>query len=663
MRDSGEVRYVHEITKVNCDAQGNAQSFVGTIEDITERRQGEAAKAQLASIVDSSIDAIASETLDGTITSWNRSAERLYGYVAKEIVSRNVRILIPDDRRKEIDDNLATLAKGRSVDPFDTERMRKDGTRIAVSIAVSAILDANGTATGGAFIARDITERNQIARELAYRGSLLHAVTVGTGILVEAKSVRQGMAEALRTLGESMNVDRVLVLQEPGSREEPPILRYVWQAKGITDAFNFSAFSPSVEDHEALAAWRSKLNDGKPISAQRTSSWGPGRAMLEHFGSQSTVIVPIFVSKKLWGSLAVDSCSVAREWTMSETETMKTFGDMAGALIVQNETLHSLESSEERFRVLTATSQDAIITTDKAGLIQHWNLAAERILGYTAEEAFGKQVHQLLAPASRVEEPDPGLAWEGGKTGKTMDLTVVRKDGTEIEVELSVSGATVGGNLLTIGILRDITERRAVEAQIVKSKDAAELANRDLKAANETIERLARVDELTGLANRRALDEALKTETGRARRLGKGLCLIMGDLDHFKLINDVFGHLIGDDVLMAAASIFISQSRSYDLAARFGGEEFILLLPETMIEEAITIAERIREKVETMRVPMCPKLLTISLGVASWKPGETPERFVADADAALYVAKNAGRNLVRAEATKTIPDHLAHSIR
>ena len=166
--------------------------------------------------------------------------------------------------------------------------------------------------------------------------------------------------------------------------------------------------------------------------------------------------------------------------------------------------------------------------------------------------------------------------------------------------------------------------------------------------ANETVARLARTDALTGLANRRRLHEALQRELARAERTDQPLSTILADLDHFKSINDQYGHIIGDHVLVHAAAVFGSQSRPYDLAARYGGEEFMLLLPGTSTEDALAIAERIRKDVSEIEVPGCPQGITISLGVACWREGETPEQFVARADGALYRAKNAGRNRVAA---------------
>lgn len=172
--------------------------------------------------------------------------------------------------------------------------------------------------------------------------------------------------------------------------------------------------------------------------------------------------------------------------------------------------------------------------------------------------------------------------------------------------------------------------------------------NRELRVTNETVERLARTDALTGLANRRTLFEGLQREIARAERSAECLSVIIADLDHFKSINDQYGHVTGDLVLARTAAVFGSQLRPYDLAARYGGEEFVLLLPGISTEAASTVAERIRKDVAEIKIPECPRQITVSFGVASWMAGETPEGVVARADAALYNAKRTGRNRVEA---------------
>jgi diguanylate cyclase (GGDEF)-like protein len=167
-------------------------------------------------------------------------------------------------------------------------------------------------------------------------------------------------------------------------------------------------------------------------------------------------------------------------------------------------------------------------------------------------------------------------------------------------------------------------------------------------ADRRVIERLSVTDKLTGLFNRRRFDEELAEEALRAERYHHPLALIILDVDHFKRYNDRHGHLKGDTVLRQVAKVMLRTKRATDLAYRYGGEEFCLLLPETGIAEARDVAERLRVAVERESFigehTQPGARLTVSLGVASLLTAEEPRRLFAEADEALYRAKEKGRN-------------------
>lgn len=163
------------------------------------------------------------------------------------------------------------------------------------------------------------------------------------------------------------------------------------------------------------------------------------------------------------------------------------------------------------------------------------------------------------------------------------------------------------------------------------------------------VQHAALTDALTGIPNKRALDEALNRDCSLGDRHGDACTLILVDLDHFKNINDNWGHVIGDHILQASALALRGAVREGDSLFRFGGEEFAILLPHTDFEQARQVAERIRGAIAALRVP-CGKdtvRVTASAGVATRRQGERPQEWVARADDALYRAKSAGRNCVR----------------
>jgi len=190
--------------------------------------------------------------------------------------------------------------------------------------------------------------------------------------------------------------------------------------------------------------------------------------------------------------------------------------------------------------------------------------------------------------------------------------------------------------LAVYGIYRDITQRKADE--------------RALKEATKKLEELARTDPLTGLLNRRGLMEMMEYEIKRAKRSGKRFSIIMGDIDHFKEINDLFGHDTGDIILENLADIMKKSLRSQDIISRWGGEEFLILLPETPLAGAQCVAEKLRQKImeHVHQIRDMEFNVTITFGVSEVKSDFDTEICIKRADNALYQGKENGRNRVMA---------------
>ena len=189
----------------------------------------------------------------------------------------------------------------------------------------------------------------------------------------------------------------------------------------------------------------------------------------------------------------------------------------------------------------------------------------------------------------------------------------------------------------------EMVARLRVHMQIKKLQD-------ELRRSNQLLLELAQTDPLTRLCNRRHLYEKLEVEINRCLRGGNPISLIMADIDHFKRVNDKYGHQCGDEALVRVSDLLLEELRTYDLAARYGGEEFCLVLPETTMKAAVEVAERVRNKAEVMKfgVPMEREKLTMSFGVATFDNHEgSIDELIRLADEALYLAKNSGRNQVQ----------------
>lgn len=260
------------------------------------------------------------------------------------------------------------------------------------------------------------------------------------------------------------------------------------------------------------------------------------------------------------------------------------------------------------------------------------------ICGYTVDEI------ERLGPRDVVADQDLALVAEqmrkrlsGEVEQSNYTFHARRKDGAVRVLEVHGSRMTLGGRPALVSVTVDVTERVRTE--------------QELRALQVRLQNLAIHDPLTGLYNRLYLDDALERELLRSRRSAQPIGLVMADLDHFKRINDSHGHLAGDRILREIARLLATQARASDICCRFGGEEFLLILPQMSKGKALERAERMRQAVAAMefRVGSSVLRITASFGVASFPDdGSTADELLATADNALYAAKAAGRNRVEA---------------
>jgi diguanylate cyclase (GGDEF)-like protein/PAS domain S-box-containing protein len=261
-----------------------------------------------------------------------------------------------------------------------------------------------------------------------------------------------------------------------------------------------------------------------------------------------------------------------------------------------------------------------LCTMDKLGRCIEVNDAWERNLGFRPTEIRGKRLLDFTHPDDHARATEEAVRVFSGGVSDGLETRVQAKDGSwhwlrtssvfEPEEELVYARST------------DVTERKAIAQE-----------REDLIAEVET---MARSDALTGLPNRRAIDDLLPREMARALRADSPLCLAVVDIDHFKAYNDTHGHLAGDAVLRACAAAWDQELRGADTILRYGGEEFLVVLPDCRPEDAAEIVERLRGATADAQ--------TCSAGLALWRPGESVDDLVARADKALYEAKKTGRD-------------------
>ncbi len=310
----------------------------------------------------------------------------------------------------------------------------------------------------------------------------------------------------------------------------------------------------------------------------------------------------------------------------------------------------ALIESEGTYRSILDASPDDITITDMEGRILMVSQAAKKMFGFEDDfEGFTKmKFSDFIVPEDLERAQDNIHIMFSGGYPRPNEYRAIRRDGTLFDVEVNsgfVKGSDGKPNRIII-IARDITARKETEQEI-------QHLIRQLEVERNTAQVNSITDSLTGLANRRYFDDAMNAEFHRLKRSGAPLSMIMLDVDHFKLFNDTYGHLAGDECLkQISKALKAIVSRMPDIVARFGGEEFVVILPETEHKGAASVAERIRTAVEALGIPHsgseASACVTVSLGVVTALSSRCtgPAQIVMMADEAMYRAKQEGRNRV-----------------
>lgn len=368
-----------------------------------------------------------------------------------------------------------------------------------------------------------------------------------------------------------------------------------------------------------------------------------------------------------------DRPGVARVWRESTYPVRNAAGQVIGLSGVVEE-ITDLRHAEEQWRASEALARQrmaeiqayydtapiglCVLDRDLQFLRINERLAA--INGLSVAAHLGRRVREALPSLADTVEPlfqrilatgEPLLNLEiAGETAAQPGVTRVWRENF---YPLQDDAGQISGINITV---EEITALKQAEQQLRESEQryrelsaALELKVQErtleLRNANAELNRLATTDGLTGVWNRRYLEQVVAGELARARRYDEPLALVIFDIDHFKSINDRHGHLVGDQVLIELAERVRHQLRASDVLARWGGEEFVVLMPHCTAQAAASLAEKLRLALTAQPFPTAGTITT-SFGVAEYQPSETPDDWFTRADNALYAAKEGGRNRV-----------------
>jgi diguanylate cyclase (GGDEF)-like protein/PAS domain S-box-containing protein len=303
----------------------------------------------------------------------------------------------------------------------------------------------------------------------------------------------------------------------------------------------------------------------------------------------------------------------------------------------ENEKIHrDLRESEARFRGVVSQSLVGIAIIE-GGRCTYANPKLAQMFGYSVEE-----IQRMTLTDVATARDSPSIAEQirrrlGGQEDRAeFVFKGLRKDGVLIDIEAHSSVMQMGGKSVLISLMIDITERIRVE--------------REIQALQDQLREQAIRDPLTGLYNRLPLNEFFDRELRMAQRRRRPISTVLVDLDHFKTVNDTYGHQAGDEVLRVLGDLIRQSYRASDIPCRYGGDEFLILVPDMALELACERTEHLRKALEETSIVHGTSLthITASFGVATFpQHGDTRDALIAAADRALYTAKNCGRNQVK----------------
>lgn len=519
--------------------------------------------------------------------------------------------------------------------------LEQDGSNHAYELTISQIQDKQAHTLGKFFLFHDITKLKQ----------------------AEADEREQRiLAEALRDTAEALNstldFDSVLEkILENVERVVPIDSANIALLKG--GHLHYVRFH-GYEDHkisekemetvglslDSSPIFRKVFETGEPIIIPDT--YADPDWIITPIGAwiRSYAVMPIRIKEKVVGVLNLDS-AIREQYTPKHIYRLRTFADQV-AIAVENARLFATaehqvkerKQAEENLRKLSQAVEQSpvsIVITDINGKIEYVNPRFTQVTGYSAEEVVGKNPRILKTDKTPNETHRQlwetvlkGVGWRGE--------FVNRKKNGELYYESALISPIVDSNGVInhyLAVKEDITERKLAEEKILLLQE--ELREQAIR------------DPLTGLYNRRYLKEFMEHELARATREQYSVCFVMIDIDHFKKINDAFGHDAGDSVLRKLANQLLSQARVVDIICRYGGEEFLVILPNVTAEIAFQITQRWRLFFMGSTLPLeyNKAKATISCGISEYPAhGTVGSELITLADKAMYQAKAKGRNQV-----------------
>jgi diguanylate cyclase (GGDEF)-like protein/PAS domain S-box-containing protein len=543
-------------------------------------------------------DAVVVTDLNGLIIDWNQGAERLYGYERAEIIGQPVNILYTPEDAERIGFEFHAAVERQKYWTGEIRKIHKNSSMGWIECFILPLYDELKQTVGTLAISRDITLRKQ------------------------AENALRASEQRWRALLET-SPDAIVIVDANGI-----ILSINAHAENL---FGYSRVELIGEKVDMLVPpeFRDFHGEYRKVYMQDPSTRKMGKQITIHACAKNGKLIPVEI-----GINAIPTSSGV--WVMA---------------IIHDLTVR--EQMNEQLRLLSAALEavvNGVAISDTNGICLWVNPGFTDITGFSPEEIIGKPLSTLKSGLH--DNAFYSNLWNTIKSGQPWHGEIINrhKDGHIYDEEQTIAPVRNAQGQIThyVAVKQNISERKQMENNLREANQKFQRQLNEIATLQEQLREQAIRDPLTGLYNRRYLTETLEREFSRARRQKQPISVAIMDIDLFKNVNDSFGHKGGDSVLVALARLLQSQIRASDIACRYGGEEFVFLMPGASVEHAAQRAEELRLAFMALEVPHDDARIircTISIGLATHpQHGKDGEAILLAADKALYQSKSNGRN-------------------
>ena len=616
IRRNGERVWILWTNKGVFDKDGHISEILCIGSDITERKQAEEAlresQQEFASLFKSSPEALVYLDENGNIININPRFIELFGYTLDEVKGKNINggMIHPPDRIEEGKRLSKDFSEGQSLN-YATVRKKKDGTLFPVHIS-SALVIIDKKKTGFLSVYQDVTERKQSEKIQ----EVLYTISKDANSPISLNELYKSIHQELSTIIDTTNFYIALADYQ---KDE---IRFPYFVDEKDDDF------PILNFTETNSLTVKVIESGKPLllnSKRIKNMMEKGELVPVGTITNKSIWlgVPLKIANKTIGAIAVQSYTNPNLYSEKDIKLLEFVSSQVATAIARKKTEEALRQSHQEFASLFKSSPEALVYLDENGNIININPRFTELFGYTLDEVKGKNINDgMIHPPDRIEE------------GKNLDKTALskgyfnyetvrkKKDGTCFPVSVSGSDIIIGGKIKgIIGTYIDITKRKKME---------------------EELQKLAHYDILTNCCTRGYGLALLEQQIKIANRKKTPILLLYLDVDNFKDINDTYGHAEGDMVLKEVAALFKSTLRETDIICRLGGDEFLLIFPDSSLDNAPLIEERINKRLKELNENLNkPYRISFSTGLSAYDPANplSIEKLIKIADEGMYKEK------------------------